>query len=176
VQPNRSGTPASSLRSIQYLRGLAALMVVVYHASHYLGVYRGVPPLPRLSGLGLYGVSIFFAISGYLMATLVRRTDPLVFMAHRLVRIYPTFLIVVALYGAISALLSRPFVLDWVALTLVPAGPRIYALDVEWTLLFEVSFYVALFLFSLAGWTARLERAAAAWLGLIVFGVLAFPA
>ena len=151
-------------------------MVVVYHASHYLAVYRGVPPLPRLSGLGLYGVSIFFAISGYLMATLVRRTGPFVFMAHRLVRIYPTFLIVVALYGAISALLSRPFVLDWVALTLVPAGPRIYALDVEWTLLFEVSFYVALFLFSLAGWTARLERAAAAWLGLIVLGALAFPA
>ena len=83
-------------------------MVVVYHASHYLAVYRGVPPLPRLSGLGLYGVSIFFAISGYLMATLVRRTGPFVFMAHRLVRIYPTFLIVVALYGAISALLSRP--------------------------------------------------------------------
>src|SRR4051794_4095112 len=151
-------------------------MVVVYHASHYLAVYRGVPPLPRLSGLGLYGVSIFFAISGYLMATLVRRTGPFVFMAHRLVRIYPTFLIVVALYGTISALLSRPFVLDWVALTLVPAGPRIYALDVEWTLLFEVSFYVALFLFSLAGWTARLERAAAVWLGLIVLGALAFPA
>src|SRR5829696_8677833 len=151
-------------------------MVVVYHASHYLAVYRGVPALPRLSGLGLYGVSIFFAISGYLMATLVRRTSPFVFMAHRLVRIYPTFFIVVALYGAISALLSRPFVLDWVGLTLVPAGPRIYALDVEWTLLFEVSFYVALFLLSVAGWTARLERAAAAWLGLILFGALAFPA
>jgi peptidoglycan/LPS O-acetylase OafA/YrhL len=168
--------PASSLRSIQYLRGLAALMVVVYHASHYLAVYRGAPPVPRLSGLGLYGVSIFFAISGYLMATLVRRTGPFVFMAHRLVRIYPTFLIVVALYGAASALLSRPFVLDWVALTLVPAGPRIYALDVEWTLLFEVSFYVALFLFSIAGWTTQLERAAVAWLGLILFGALAFPA
>jgi peptidoglycan/LPS O-acetylase OafA/YrhL len=163
------------LRSIQYLRGLAAFMVVLYHAGHYLDVYRGDASLKRWDALGLYGVSIFFAISGFLMATLVRRQDPSVFMAHRIVRIYPALLIVVALYGAVSALVGRPFVLDPVALTLVPAGPRFYALDVEWTLLFEVTFYVALFLLALAGASRHLEKAALAWLALILVGALALP-
>jgi peptidoglycan/LPS O-acetylase OafA/YrhL len=169
------GDARGSLRSIQYLRGLAALMVVLYHAGHYLDLYRGDASLKGWDALGLYGVSIFFAISGYLMATLVRRSDPFVFMAHRVVRIYPALLIAVALTGAAAALTGRPFVLDPVALTLVPAGPRFYALDVEWTLLFEVTFYVALFLLALVRWTGRLEWAAVAWLGLIVLGRLAFP-
>jgi exopolysaccharide production protein ExoZ len=175
VREADGGAPARSLRSIQYLRGLAAVMVVLYHAGHYLDVYRGDGSLAGWNALGLYGVSIFFAISGYLMAMLVRRQDPYVFMAHRIVRIYPAFLIIVALYGAVSALVGRPFVLDPVALTLVPAGPRFYALDVEWTLLFEVTFYVALFLLAIVRWTARLEAAALAWLGLVLVGKLAFP-
>ena len=168
------GVPGS-LRSIQYLRGLAAFMVVLYHAGHYLDVYRGDASLAGWDALGLYGVSIFFAISGFLMATLVRRQDPLVVMAHRIVRIYPALLIDVALTGAVSALVGRPFVLDPVALTLVPAGARFYALDVEWTLLFEVTFYVALFLLGLAGGTRHLERVALVWLTLILAGGLWLP-
>ena len=45
-------------------------MVVLYHASHYLDVIRGDISFRGLSALGLFGVAIFFAISGYLMATL----------------------------------------------------------------------------------------------------------
>jgi peptidoglycan/LPS O-acetylase OafA/YrhL len=165
-----------SLRSIQDLRGVAALMIVLYHAGHYLALYRGDDALKGWDALGLYGVAVFFAISGFLMATLVRRAGPWLFLAHRIVRIYPALLIAVALTGAVSGLIGRPFVLDPVALALVPAGPRFYALDVEWTLLFEVTFYVALFLLSLAGLAAHLEKAALVWLALIIAGTLAFPA
>lgn len=174
--PAAGGAPRESLSSIQDLRGVAALMVVLYHAGHYLALYRGDEALKGWDALGLYGVAIFFAISGFLMATLVRRTGPWLFLAHRIVRIYPALLVAVALTGAVSALVGRPFVLDPVALSLVPAGPRFYALDVEWTLLFEVTFYVALLALSLAGWTAHLEKAALAWLGFILAGTLAFPA
>jgi peptidoglycan/LPS O-acetylase OafA/YrhL len=170
------GASAGALRSIQDLRGIAALMVVLYHAGHYLALYRGDDALKGWDALGLYGVAIFFAISGFLMATLVRRAGPWLFLAHRIVRIYPALLIAVALTGAVSGLIGRPFVIDPVALALVPAGPRFYALDVEWTLLFEDTFYVALFALSLAGLTAHLEKAALAWLALILFGTLAFPA
>jgi len=36
---------AGALRSIQYLRALAAFMVVAYHTSHYLEDYRSAHPL-----------------------------------------------------------------------------------------------------------------------------------
>ena len=54
--------------------------------------------LTAVSGLfGWYGVSLFFATSGYLMATLVRQQAPARFMLHRIVRIYPLFFLVVTL-------------------------------------------------------------------------------
>ena len=61
---------AGTLRSIRYLRALAAFMVAAYHTSHYLNFHRAMDPLMGWHELGLFGVSIFFAISGYLMATL----------------------------------------------------------------------------------------------------------
>jgi exopolysaccharide production protein ExoZ len=156
------------LRLVQYLRGAAAIMVAVYHASHYLAAARGGTILPGLQLLGLYGVSIFFAISGSLMAMLVRRTDPWTFLAHRVVRIYPALLIAIALYFVTYRLLGLPAGFDPVAATLVPAGPRFYPLGIEWTLLYEVTFYVALFLLALARGTDRLEAVALAWLAVIV--------
>ena len=61
-----SSLPASSVRreiparlnNIQYLRSLAALGVVAFHA----GIVSRVP-----LGLGALGVDIFFVISGFLM-------------------------------------------------------------------------------------------------------------
>jgi exopolysaccharide production protein ExoZ len=167
---------AGTLRSIQYLRALAAFMVAAYHTSHYLKHHRAMDPLMGWHELGLFGVSIFFAISGYLMATLVRRTEPWRFMAHRLVRIYPTYLIVIALLAAMSPILiDRPFTFDPIGLSLVPAGSRFYALGIEWTLLFEITFYVGLFAAALCRLTHRLEIVALAWLGLILGCLLVFP-
>lgn len=171
----RAASRPGALLSIQYLRALAALMVTAYHVSHFISEYRGAKPFLGWDALGLYGVSIFFAISGYLMATLVRRTDPWVFMAHRLVRIYPTFLIVFAICVTLAIAAGEPFPFDPIGASLVPAGERFYALRVEWTLLFEVTFYVALFAVSLAGWTRWLERGVLTWLTLLLACSVVFP-
>ena len=89
-------------------------------------------------------------------------------MAHRLLRIYPTYLIVIALLAAVSPILiDRPSTFDPIGLSLVPAGSRFYALGIEWTLLFEITFYVGLFAAALCKLTNRLEIVALAWLGLI---------
>ena len=48
----------SSLLGIQYLRGIAALMVVFHHAINYITAYTW-------TGLGATGVDIFFVISGF---------------------------------------------------------------------------------------------------------------
>lgn len=150
-------------------------MVVLYHTSHYLAVARGGPAMPGSPLLGLYGVSIFFAISGYLMATLVPRSDPWTFLAHRVVRIYPALLLATALYLLAFKLLSQPLGFDVVAITLVPAGPRFYPLGIEWTLLFEVTFYVGLYGLALVRATDRLELLALAWLLVIAIRLVAFP-
>jgi exopolysaccharide production protein ExoZ len=77
---------------LQYLRALAAVSVVVCHASYYLMAARGDSSLWVTFGRGgLFGVMLFFAISGYLMAQLAPGATSLRFMAHRLIRIYPPY-------------------------------------------------------------------------------------
>ena len=160
----RAVSRRGALLSIQYLRALAALMVTAYHVSHFISEYRGAKPCLGWDALGLYGVSIFFAISGSPHGHVGAPARPWVFMAHRLVRIYPTFLIVFAVFVTLAIAAGEPLPFDAIGASLVPAGERFYALRVEWTLLFEVTFYVVLFAVSLAEGTRWLEGGALTWL------------
>jgi len=112
----------------------------------------------------MYGVAIFFVLSGYLMSRLSWQADPHRFLVDRIIRIYPMMLVVVAV-AALGYLLSgyvrRP---DLLALTLVPAGPRNYYLGIEWTLLVEVTYYVIIAMAMLAGRRSYLEGLFLAWL------------
>lgn len=78
------------LQSIQYLRGIAAIMVVIYHL---------LPQMER-KGYTLYwpdwligGVDIFFVISGFIMwiTTVNRNTTTIAFYKRRIVRIVPLY-------------------------------------------------------------------------------------
>lgn len=170
---DRSGTTSSQLvrnARLQYLRGFAAVAVLVYHAAHYVEKVQGGTRLTAIftDVWGAYGVAVFFVLSGYLMAQLSLRDDPRRFLLNRVLRIYPLFLIVVAI--AIAGYLvtghgRRP---DLIALTLVPAGPRDYMLGVEWTLLFEMTYYVVIALIVLSGFRSWLDWFFGAWLVAIV--------
>lgn len=117
--------------------------------------------------LGLYGVAVFFAISGYLMAELSVRQDPFEFITRRVFRIYPTFLIATLLAIAI---LPSNFLGHYspITATLVPAGSVSYPLRVEWTLVNEIFFYVALFCLSVARATRWIAPLAVVWLASII--------
>ncbi len=161
---------ASRNPSIQSLRGVAALFVLLFHASGYAKAYFGDAGWTAVfgAGFGIAGVAIFFAISGLLMADLIQRTDPWRFLGHRIVRIYPPYLLAVSVSVPIIGLLGmRKFGPHVFSLMLAPVGPRTYYLGVEWTLVFECTYYVALFLIALAGWHRYLNGIALAWLGLI---------
>jgi exopolysaccharide production protein ExoZ len=76
--------------SIQYLRALAALSVVIHHASIAL--------LPNSQTLipfqaGAAGVDLFFVISGFIMyyTTARRAVQPTDFYVRRLIRIFPLY-------------------------------------------------------------------------------------
>ena len=55
--------------NIQALRGIAALMVVVYHARpHFSAMGLSNPIYESIANFGFIGVDIFFVISGFVMA------------------------------------------------------------------------------------------------------------
>jgi len=145
------------IKSIQYLRGLAALMVVFYHFRHYLnGVYVEKDLGNLLFDQGAFGVDLFFIISGFIICYATRRREahPLVSYAlKRVFRIYPLLIAsVLAFYfllGADGFSLVRsliPLHADY-----TDEGPFFgYNMLVPaWTLTYEISFYL-LFLVGLA--------------------------
>jgi peptidoglycan/LPS O-acetylase OafA/YrhL len=87
--------------SIQYLRGIAATMIVLYHSRgplRHLGYAGHWPDAGVLSG-----VDLFFVISGLVMwITTYRRTSsPLEFYGKRIVRIVPLYWVMTAVVLAI---------------------------------------------------------------------------
>lgn len=81
-----------SIVSIQYLRALAAMMVVYHHAAFkVLGI--SLEPFIPYSGFGAAGVDVFFVISGFIMwITTVRKNQtPAYFWYRRIIRIVPLY-------------------------------------------------------------------------------------
>ena len=142
------------LRSIQYLRGAAALMVVIYHV--YVQLYRlGYSgPLPNFLSIG---VDIFFVISGFIMwyTTFDDKLTPADFLRHRIIRIVPLYWLVTGFY--LFVLLVHPSIMQSAQFNLYhvitsflfipyphPAAPEwMWPLVVQgWTLNYEMFFYL----------------------------------
>jgi len=137
-------TAPARIYSLQWLRFVAAAMVLLYHSQVYLADLRGPSGLDGLvpSWFGIMGVSIFFALSGYLMAAAMQRYDASRFLMHRVARIYPTYFAVVILVVLLGRASGIPVPLNPAALSLLPYGGADYPIGVEWTLVLEVAFYV----------------------------------
>ncbi|HFV9236088.1 TPA: acyltransferase family protein, partial [Acinetobacter baumannii] len=80
------------IKSIQYLRGLAALAVVLHHASGAILVHYAVNQKDFYSW-GAGGVDLFFIISGFIMMyiTFGKEVNVRDFLYKRVIRIYPIF-------------------------------------------------------------------------------------
>ncbi|WP_414830804.1 acyltransferase family protein [Alteromonas sp. H39] len=78
----------SQLIAIQYLRGIAALMVVIHHARNPKPWLFN--PLEHYQAFA-WGVDIFFVISGFIMYLVAREDKPGVFIEKRIIRIVPLY-------------------------------------------------------------------------------------
>lgn len=177
MRPSATRPATGRIAALQYLRAIAALMVVGYHASHYLAYFRKPAGPINLweSSLGMWGVALFFALSGYLMARLAPVTPSGRFLLHRVARIYPVYFIAIAVFFALSPLIvGHLFTPRFLPSTLVPIGPAGYTLGVEWTLLYELTFYVLIFLLMTAGWVRAIPGVAIGWIALVIGWRLAF--
>ena len=128
---------------LDWLRALAAGLVVIGHARGSL--MRG----------GAVGVSVFFVLSGYLITSILLRDGMISlpnigkFIVRRLARIYPLYVVQIALVVIVFALFHRDrigSVLDALPglLTFTHDAPEWfgYGFGVLWTLAVEFWFYV----------------------------------
>lgn len=69
----------------------------------------------------------------------------------RIARIYPPMLLAVTVFWVAFLAAGFPRIIDILGLSLVPAGGRDYFLAVEWTLVYEMSYYVLLAVLAFAG-------------------------
>lgn len=140
---------APPLHGIQSLRSIAVFLVVVTHVNLIMGHANqfGVSPMP-MRVTGMYGVALFFVISGFIMVTTsltadrAPRTQLSTFMAKRFVRIVPYMWLCIIGYNALSYLGTGT--VEWAAmvraLTLWPIGEL--KPNVIWSLQYELIFYV----------------------------------
>lgn len=168
--------------SLDGLRALSIIPVVWHHATPY--------PLPGVFGRGGIGVDLFFAISGFLITTLLLRErqtfgtiDLRAFYLRRTLRIFPLYYLVLGLNIA-YALWVRP---DWEPsrhfLAHVPyyltytanwfqklelAGPSLFVF--AWSLCTEEQFYG--FWAPLLRYSKRLSVAAWAMVAIVVLDLL----
>jgi peptidoglycan/LPS O-acetylase OafA/YrhL len=149
-----------ALRALTSLRFFAAMHVVLYHLSTE-HTYKAVPLLGRFLMSGYTGVSLFFVLSGFILAYNYREVkDRRDFWISRFARVYPVYWIALMLGVAYSFAPASHMVHFWVplglCLTLLHTWYPPFADSFNgpgWTLSVEAFFY-ALFPF-LVVWLRR---------------------
>lgn len=151
-----------ALAWIQVLRGIAALAVVLWHASRYLGPYGTGTGGLLFAPASAMGVDLFFLISGFIMVHTTRHVpgtwrDVAEFAIKRATRIWPAWLLALGATLAIKAqsdFFTDPVMRNWLlhSVLFLPTGgapadhPPTYGLPVlgvGWTLNYEMYFYAS---------------------------------
>ena len=148
-----------TILSIQILRFIAALLVVVFHAHVALaGQFLGhkEDAIDHAFRVGASGVHIFFVISGFVMVYTTWRSNLTSgkFLSRRLIRIYPIYWIMGAIYLVAHILLGTAYHLSagqiFEAALLLPVASS-YVIGPGWTLSFEMYFYICFAIALVAG-------------------------
>jgi exopolysaccharide production protein ExoZ len=171
------------IEAIQILRGIAALSVVIFHiwgAELRFGNVHHI--LPLFFYAGIYGVDLFFVISGFIMVTVTQGQFQSIqsitrFLYNRAARIYPVYWFYSLI--ALAVFLTHPGMVN------VSQGNRVDLLRsfllfpqntkpllaVGWTLIHEVHFYLVFTLLLLFP-EKHLIKLLLLWGFLVVFGNL----
>jgi len=169
------------LNGVEAARGVAALLVVFFHATNMLSAtqYFGDKALGGLFDFGHAGVDFFFVLSGFIIffihhGELGQSKFVPIYWYKRFIRIFPTYWVVLLLFGIIliySPTRDMHERLPAVIASRVVLWPHIQGpiLTVAWTLSHELMFYL---LFSLLFLEVKLGIAGLLiWLMFIIFNV-----
>jgi exopolysaccharide production protein ExoZ len=172
------------VESLQAYRGIAAILVVLYHVSDYMRARIGASFLGGLFNFGFVGVDLFFVLSGFIIfwvnESKIGRPDTLRSYAFkRLIRIYPIYwAITVVKLASIYALRSSAKDYERSAVVIVKSFLLIPQVNLPlvgaaWTLSYELLFY-ALFGLTILGGTRIAYLLAGTWMvGIVGFTLFA---
>ncbi|ARP92223.1 hypothetical protein CAL14_19650 [Bordetella genomosp. 9] len=153
---------------LQLLRGVAALMVVVFHARTYVSELSPNEPLRWVTDPFSTGIDLFFVISGFVMVYTTQSEQsrkPSDFFVKRLSRIVPAYIVATVLYvvsmrimehltgyrGLYDHFKPRDVLKSIAFIPINLSGPKESpffggaSLHVGWTLNYEVYFYLVFF-------------------------------
>lgn len=141
------------IKNIQIMRGIAALLVLVFHTLEDLNI-RGYHLFYKES-FGEIGVALFFILSGYIMLYSIDKhnysSSPSTFIIRRFIRIIPlywilTTLVIIALFKFPHLFKSSHELSENTILSSLFFFNHDPLLRVGWTLNYEMLFYLILFL------------------------------
>ncbi len=160
IAPGRTAPPQTlavpamgkvRLQGVEAGRGIAALLVVLYHAAlHVEGDVPGSVVLWRLPHFGHAGVDFFFVLSGFII-TFVHRTDigrPERlghYLERRFTRVLPFYWLVLSFSLLDIWLLHRaqfPGIRELLSNVLLLPQTKDQIVGGAWTLVFELTFYL----------------------------------
>ncbi|WP_311747229.1 acyltransferase family protein [Proteus terrae] len=141
------------LYSIHYIRGISALLVVLFHLRPSINNVYAQKNLGDLLFLrGDIGVDAFFIISGFIICHATRNDKSIIsFSLKRFFRIYPTYLLFSILFLGINLILFNHITIKsfFDVILIRPLnysmGPPFYGytyLVVGWSLVYEICFYI----------------------------------
>lgn len=147
-----NGGADTRLSSLDALRGLAALGVVVYHYSmRFPEMVAAARPSPFAFQLGYYGVHLFFMISGFVILMSLDKSGGRGFIKSRFIRLYPlywasvllTSAVLLAAGGTLAKISTGQIAVN---LTMLEDYFKTAPIDgVYWSLSYELGFYALLF-------------------------------
>lgn len=142
------------LNNLQILRGISALLVCCFHFSAYLN-FEGFPLGDILFRRGSIGVSIFFVISGFIMAFTTLKKDfsinttkeIVLFYKRRIIRIVPLYFLLSAAWMIIGGSLMLYFHGEGFkrfihSVFFLPQKNTFPVLYLGWSLNYEMFFYL----------------------------------
>ncbi len=171
--------PHRRILELDALRALAAINLVLFHYTHvYADKFGYSSPLGFEWPFGAYGVEMFFILSGFVNSmSLMRRGQPIDFVAARMIRIIPIFLMVIVANLWILRLAPMNEVVSTsqflANMTLLPRVLGYECVDpVMWTLQIEMMFYATLVILFKIG---ALKRYFIGWGTLLALSLVACP-
>lgn len=139
-----------TLFSINAFRGVAMILVVLYHATQIIKGHYQIGPFYGLFSFGFSGVHMFFVLSGFIIYYIHAKDvgkprEYSSFLKKRFVRIYPIYWIILLIYSLFLLYNQKIRVDEIIQNIFLVKIPMVRVIPVSWTLYFAVFFY---FLFS----------------------------
>ena len=179
--PSLPETSLTMLYNLQYLKFIAASLVIVHYIFHFQHSFGIGPPQFEI---GAAGVDLFFVISGFIMVFITEKREqaPLEFFRHRLERVAPPYWLV-TIFIAITLLLApqefsasqfsfRHFLASLLFLPYPSPGTG-YALPIYipgWTLNYEFFFYTIFAVVISINFRLRAAIASLILASIVIFG------